>query len=217
MIATLANSAWLASCLPEYLRFRQSPGPGSHGTGTRAARHSPEGIRPARSDAVYGFSAIRTVRDYQTRVPLSDYDDYRAGVARIAEGETQVLTCERVRLFEPTSGSSSRGQVDSLYRLPPARVSTRHSRLGRGSVPARPRFASRPWILVRQSRAGVRGGHALRHTGGIRGRQRIRRRSSAAAGPVGDGRPLVRPPLAHHGRVLVHDAPSSRPAAGPRA
>ena len=28
-------------------------------------------------------------------------------VARIAEGETQVLTCERVRLFEPTSGSSS--------------------------------------------------------------------------------------------------------------
>jgi len=53
------------------------------------------------------FSAIRTVRDYQRRVPLSDYDDYRARVARIAEGETQVLTCERVRLFEPTSGSSS--------------------------------------------------------------------------------------------------------------
>src|SRR5262249_9418065 len=54
-----------------------------------------------------GFSAIRTVRDYQTRVPLSDYSDYRAGVASIAAGEPQVLTCERVRLFEPTSGSSS--------------------------------------------------------------------------------------------------------------
>src|SRR4029453_7675119 len=54
-----------------------------------------------------GFSAIRTVRDYQHRVPLSDYDDYRAPVARIAEGETGVLTSEAVRLFEPTSGSSS--------------------------------------------------------------------------------------------------------------
>src|SRR4029079_10573653 len=44
---------------------------------------------------------------YQRRVPLSDYDDYRAPVARIAEGETRVLTSEPVRLFEPTSGSSS--------------------------------------------------------------------------------------------------------------
>jgi hypothetical protein len=46
------------------------------------------------------------VREYQRRVPLSDYDDYRAGVSRIAAGETRVLTSERVRLFEPTSGSS---------------------------------------------------------------------------------------------------------------
>ena len=106
MIATLANSAWLASCMSEYLRFRKALG---------RVRTEQEGVlrgilRRNQASAFgrrHGFSAIRTVRDYRRRVPLSDYDDYRARVARIAEGETQVLTCERVRLFEPTSGSSS--------------------------------------------------------------------------------------------------------------
>jgi hypothetical protein len=106
MIATLANSAWLASCIPEYLRFRKALG---------RVRTEQEGVlggilRRNLASAFgrrHRFSAIRTVRDYQRRVPLSDYDDYRACVARIAEGETQVLTRERVRLFEPTSGSSS--------------------------------------------------------------------------------------------------------------
>ena len=106
MIATLANSAWLASCIPEYLRFRRALG-----RVRTEQEHVLHGIlRKNQASAFgrrHGFSAIRTVRDYQKRVPLSDYDDYRARVARIAEGETQVLTCERVRLFEPTSGSSS--------------------------------------------------------------------------------------------------------------
>jgi hypothetical protein len=106
VIATLANSAWLASCIPEYLRFRRALG-----RVRTEQEHVLRGIlRKNQASAFgrhHGFSAIRTVRDYQRRVPLSDYHDYRARVARIAEGETQVLTCERVRLFEPTSGSSS--------------------------------------------------------------------------------------------------------------
>jgi hypothetical protein len=106
MIATLANSAWLASCIPEYLRFRRALAR----VRTEQERVLGGILRTNRASAFgrgHGFSAIRTVRDYQSRVPLSDYDDYRARVARIAEGETQVLTSERVRLFEPTSGSSS--------------------------------------------------------------------------------------------------------------
>jgi hypothetical protein len=106
VIATLANSGWLASCLPEYFRFRRALG---------RVRTEQErvlrGILRKNHASAFGcrhrFSAISTVREYQRRVPLSDYDHYRAGVARIAEGETQVLTRERVRLFEPTSGSSS--------------------------------------------------------------------------------------------------------------
>jgi hypothetical protein len=38
-----------------------------------------------------GFSAIRTARDYQARVPLSDYGDYRAGVASIAARSRRCL------------------------------------------------------------------------------------------------------------------------------
>ena len=109
MIATLANSAWLASCIPEYLRFRKALGR----VRTEQERVLRGILRKNRASAFgrrHGFSAIRTVRDYQSRVPLSDYNDYRAGVARIAEGETHVLTSERVRLFEPTSGSSSQAK-----------------------------------------------------------------------------------------------------------
>jgi hypothetical protein len=106
VIATLANSAWLASCIPEYLRFRRAL---DH-VRTEQERVLRRILRRNQASAFgrrHGFSAIRTVRDYQQRVALSDYDDYRARVASIADGETQVLTCERVRLFEPTSGSSS--------------------------------------------------------------------------------------------------------------
>jgi len=105
VIATLANSAWLASCTPEYLRFRRA----LSRVRTEQERVLHGVLRKNQASAFgrrHGFSAICTVRDYQSRVPLSDYNDYRARVARIAEGETQVLTCERVRLFEPTSGSS---------------------------------------------------------------------------------------------------------------
>jgi GH3 auxin-responsive promoter len=106
VIATLANSAWLASCIPEYLRFRRALGR----VRTEQERVLRGILRKNQASAFghrHGFSAIHTVRDYQRHVPLSDYDDYRASIARIAEGATRVLTCERVHLFEPTSGSSS--------------------------------------------------------------------------------------------------------------
>ena len=77
MIATLANSAWLASCIPEYLRFRRALGR----VRTEQERVLRGILRKNQASAFgrrHGFSAIRTVRDYQRRVPLSDYDDYRA-------------------------------------------------------------------------------------------------------------------------------------------
>ena len=42
----------------------------------------------------YGFAAIRSVADYQARVPLSDYADYQAAIEWIGAGEagTQVVT-----------------------------------------------------------------------------------------------------------------------------
>lgn len=55
----------------------------------------------------YGFASIRTVAEYQARLPCTDYEAYEAAIQRIARGEAGVLTAEPVRLLEPTSGSSA--------------------------------------------------------------------------------------------------------------
>ncbi|MFA5138700.1 MAG: GH3 auxin-responsive promoter family protein [Elusimicrobiota bacterium] len=51
------------------------------------------------------FGRIRSVREFQAKVPLSDAKDYREPVRRIGEGARKVLTRAPVLLLEPTSGS----------------------------------------------------------------------------------------------------------------
>ena len=53
------------------------------------------------------FDAIRCMADYQARVPIRDYEDFRPYIKRIAAGEPGILTAENVLLFEPTGGSES--------------------------------------------------------------------------------------------------------------
>ena len=54
----------------------------------------------------YGFSEISGYEDFAARVPLTKYEDYEKYIGNIADGAENVLTAERVLLFEPTSGSS---------------------------------------------------------------------------------------------------------------
>jgi hypothetical protein len=104
-----ANGLWGLLCLPDALRFRRAIG-------------SAEGVRTAQEglllsllrrnrDTGYGrrhaFGSVRTVADYQRRVPLAEYEDLAPAVERIGQGHQGVLTAERVRLLEPTSGSSA--------------------------------------------------------------------------------------------------------------
>ena len=55
----------------------------------------------------YGFATIRSAAEYQARVPLTTYEDYRDAVRRIGEGWRAVLTRDPVDLLEPTSGSTA--------------------------------------------------------------------------------------------------------------
>ena len=55
----------------------------------------------------HGFSAIRTAQEFQDRVPLAGYAEMEPWIARIAQGETAVLTRSPVRTLEVTSGSSA--------------------------------------------------------------------------------------------------------------
>lgn len=68
-------------------------------------------VLTANTEAEFGrahsFAALRTPAEFRAGVPLSTWDDYTEPVARIANGEPQVLTSERVQLLEPTSGSTA--------------------------------------------------------------------------------------------------------------
>lgn len=103
--ATMANAAWLAASLPEYLRFRRAAA-AVEATQRRALR----ACLARNADTVFGkehgFSGIGSWEEFAERVPVRRYDDYRHWIDRIAGGEAAVLTVDRVRLFEPSSGSS---------------------------------------------------------------------------------------------------------------
>jgi GH3 auxin-responsive promoter len=55
----------------------------------------------------YGFSSIRSVQEYQQRVPIVAYDDIACWVERVKAGGREVLTSEPVLVFEKSSGSVS--------------------------------------------------------------------------------------------------------------
>ena len=55
----------------------------------------------------YGFASIRTIQQYQERVPIVTYDNIVSWVERTKHGEGGVLTSEPVLMFEKSSGSVS--------------------------------------------------------------------------------------------------------------
>ena len=75
-------------------------------TQTRLLRHLLFANRQTCFGARHDFDRIDTLRDYQARVPPATYQDFDALIQRIAAGEDNVLTAERVQLLEPTSGTT---------------------------------------------------------------------------------------------------------------
>jgi hypothetical protein len=100
-----ANILWYLSNVPESVAFRLAR--------CRVADTQTKLLlrllrRNAQTDfgRRYNFASIRSVAEYQERVPLSTYEDYREAIEAISAGRTQVLTQESVLLLEPTSGSA---------------------------------------------------------------------------------------------------------------
>jgi hypothetical protein len=110
LIPAVSNSLWLAACLPEFQRFCRAT--------RRAAREQQNllhKIVSANTETEFGwrhnFAAIRSVADYQRQVPLRDYSDYQGWIDQVAAGGKNILTHEAVRLFEPTSGSTTAAKM----------------------------------------------------------------------------------------------------------
>jgi hypothetical protein len=104
-LAAALNMAWMLKCAgPAWLFHRAT---------RRVAEVQAQllaGIVARNRDTAFGiahgFKDIHSPRDFQQRVPLSRYEDCAEAIGRIGAGEANVLTAERVRLLEPTSGTA---------------------------------------------------------------------------------------------------------------
>lgn len=54
----------------------------------------------------YGFSAIKTIEDYQRQVPVMTYEDIKHDMQRIIVGASNILTAEEPVMFAQTSGTT---------------------------------------------------------------------------------------------------------------
>jgi hypothetical protein len=105
-----AHVSWLGAGLPAAARFRR---------GRRAPARAQERrlLEILRRNAGceygrrHGFDAIRSVRDFQDRVPVVRYEDVADDVDAIARGRQGVLTAEPVVMMERTSGSSGAAKL----------------------------------------------------------------------------------------------------------
>jgi hypothetical protein len=96
----------MLKCTPEWRAFRRST---RHVAATQRAILQQILAPNQRTDfgRFHHFAGIRTPRQYQEQVPLSTYESYAAGIERIAAGERNVLTHDRIELLEPTSGTTA--------------------------------------------------------------------------------------------------------------
>src|SRR6266404_1584821 len=105
LTAIVANALWSASNLPAYLRLRRalrSP----QAAQARKLRAYLESNTHTVFGKAHRFDTIRTYEEFTRRVPLEDYESLEPWIARIRQGEVNVLTAQPVTHLVPTSGSS---------------------------------------------------------------------------------------------------------------
>lgn len=54
----------------------------------------------------HGFGSVRSIADYQRRAPVVTYDDIRAEMNRVLQGEKNIFTAEDPVMFAQTSGTT---------------------------------------------------------------------------------------------------------------
>ncbi len=129
------TAAHLAASAPSYTRFARaarSPRRAQESLLRRFLRAN-EGTAYGRA---HGYDRIRTVSDFQRRVPIVDYDALSTWVDRAVAGEAGVLSAEPIVAFEPSSGSSGHRKLIPYTRSLLAEFSA----------------ATSPWIFLLHAR-----------------------------------------------------------------
>ena len=106
LMPAAAQAAWVLASAPGWRRFGaalRDPAAAQAAVLRRVLARNAE----TAFGRAHGFAAIRTIADYQRRVPIATYDDLEPYVRRAAAGEPHVLTREPVRRLQPSSGSTA--------------------------------------------------------------------------------------------------------------
>jgi hypothetical protein len=109
-LAPVANALWLASGTADQLRFRWAlahPAEAQHAR----LRQIIAANATCEIGQRYDFAAIRSAEEYQRRLPLVTYEDLSPVINRMAAGESNLLTSAPIKLFEPSSGSTSAAKL----------------------------------------------------------------------------------------------------------
>ncbi|OJH34097.1 hypothetical protein BON30_45285 [Cystobacter ferrugineus] len=91
----------------------------------------------------HGFASLRTVEDYQRALPVSTYEPFRPYMERIARGEQNVLTADRVEYLGITSGTTGQRKLLPVT-LPQMGNIRRTIMIGRAVVAEKVPAARRP-------------------------------------------------------------------------
>ena len=59
----------------------------------------------------YGLEEIKTIDQFRSRLPIKNYDYYEPYINRMAKGEANILTRDRVTYFSTTSGSTGKQKL----------------------------------------------------------------------------------------------------------
>ncbi|NJK88926.1 MAG: GH3 auxin-responsive promoter family protein [Myxococcales bacterium] len=79
----------------------------------------------------HGFKDVQRYEDWRSKVPVGDYDSFHPYIARMMEGERDLLVPEFVKHFGNSSGSSNRGKQKFL---PITERQLRHQRAAAGDT-----------------------------------------------------------------------------------
>lgn len=105
LLVRLANRAYAMSAAPSHARFARAlrdPARSQH----RILQRVLQANAATEFGRAHRFSVIRTLAEYQDAVAARSYDEQAGQMLRMANGESNVLTADPPRCFEPTSGSS---------------------------------------------------------------------------------------------------------------
>lgn len=105
-LAYWINSGWMWSCQREARAFAAATRLVGEAQSAVLVEIIAKNVK-SRFGQQHDFASIRSVADFQERVPFATQEQVAAAVDEIGDGHCNVLTCERVELLEPTSGSTS--------------------------------------------------------------------------------------------------------------